>query len=59
MAEMTVKIEIFGDFRIYGRAYTPVSAELFKFEIGRFWKKLKPSEDTAFSRFFVGIPERS
>ena len=46
-----LNLEFLADFRTYGKAFTHVSAELFKFEIGRFRKKLQPSEDRSFSRF--------
>ena len=46
-----LKLEFFDDFRIYGRAFNPVSAELFQLQIGCFKKKLRPSEDGSFSLF--------
>ena len=46
-----LKLEFLAHFRICGRAFTHVSAELFKFEIGCFYKKLRPSEDWSFWRF--------
>ena len=53
------QLEFFDDFRTQGRAYMPVSAELCQSKIACFKKKLRPSEDRSFPRFFVRIPERS
>ena len=46
-----LKLDFFANVRIYGRAYTHISAELFMLQIGRFKKKLRRSEDTSISRF--------
>ena len=46
-----LKLEFLAHFRIYGRAYTHVSAELFGLQIDRFKKKLRPFEDTSFFHF--------
>ena len=46
-----LKFEFFDDFPTYGRAHTLISAELLQLQIGRFKKKLWPSEDKSFSHF--------